>query len=89
MIIKVTQEHYDNATRQQNPIALACQDAWPKPKVEIFSTILYLNGQTVGLLPIAARRVLSGCKHGIKMKPTEFEIKVPLLLRLKLWYESK
>ena len=90
MKIKITQEHIDCSTvgaESYSPLCLACNKLWPKTRIAIIMGDLFLDGSPVEI-PYLLDRWLGYYHAGTDVHPTEWYIKIPLWLRVKLWLKN-
>lgn len=90
MIIKITQDHIDCSmvgAVSYSPLCLACNTLWPKTRIAIVMGDLFLDGSPVEI-PYLTSMWLGYYHNELDMPPIEFDIKVPLWLRFKLWFKN-
>lgn len=90
MRIKITQDHIDCAEVgmiSYSPLCLACSTLWPKARIAIIMGDLFLDESPVEL-SYGVHLWLEYYHNGVTVRPVEMEIKIPLWLRFKLWFNN-
>lgn len=88
--IKITQKHIDKATpnmANKSPVSLACAEIWPNTCAAVAFDDLWLDGSVVAF-PYYPSLWIGYWNDNLPVKPTEFVIMVPLLVRIKLWWKN-